>query len=53
MVVYLLLRTVLMTRMPGPEPRYVVIAFPLLAALAAQLWAAPAPARTETPAPEP
>jgi hypothetical protein len=39
-VVYLLLRTVLMTRMPGPEPRYVVIAFPLLAALAAQLWAA-------------
>ena len=41
LVVYLLLRTALITRMPGPEPRYVVIAFPLLAALAAQLWAAP------------
>ncbi|HVO10787.1 MAG TPA: hypothetical protein VMX54_08580 [Vicinamibacteria bacterium] len=38
-VAYLLLRTALMTLMPGPEPRYVVIAFPLLAALAAQLWA--------------
>lgn len=40
-VVYLLLRTALITQMPAPEPRYVVIAFPLLAALAAQLWAAP------------
>ncbi len=38
-VVYLLLRTALVTRLPAPEPRYVVIAFPLLAALAAQLWA--------------
>ena len=39
LVVYMLLRTALITQMPGPEPRYVVIAFPLLAALAAQLWA--------------
>src|SRR5262249_24448802 len=51
LVVYLLLRTVLMTRMPGPEPRYVVIAFPLLAALAAQLWAAPARRSAPPPAP--
>ena len=42
--VYLLLRTALIARMPGPEPRYVVIAFPLLCALGAQLWAAPSPA---------
>jgi 4-amino-4-deoxy-L-arabinose transferase-like glycosyltransferase len=39
---YLLLRTALITQMPGPEPRYVVTCFPLLAALAAQLWARPA-----------
>jgi hypothetical protein len=43
LVVYLLLRTALITQMPGPEPRYVVICFPLLAALAAQLWARPLP----------
>jgi hypothetical protein len=41
-VVYLVLRTVLITQLAAPEPRYVVIAFPLLAALAAQLWAEPA-----------
>ncbi|MGE5126333.1 MAG: glycosyltransferase family 39 protein [Betaproteobacteria bacterium] len=46
LVAYLLLRTALITQMPGPEPRYVVICFPLLAALAAQLWAEKA-----TPAP--
>jgi 4-amino-4-deoxy-L-arabinose transferase-like glycosyltransferase len=38
---WLLLRTALLTRMPGPEPRYVVVCFPILAALAAQAWAAP------------
>ncbi len=41
---YVVLRTALITQMPGPEPRYVVICFPLLAALAAQLWARPRPA---------
>jgi hypothetical protein len=45
LVVYLLMRTALITQMPTPEPRYVVIAFPLLAALAAQLWAAAASPR--------
>ena len=40
LVAYLLLRTALITQMPGPEPRYVVLCFPLLAALAAQRWAA-------------
>ena len=40
-VVYLLLRTALVTQLAAPEPRYAVIAFPLLAALGAQLWAAP------------
>jgi hypothetical protein len=35
---YVVLRTALITQMPGPEPRYVVVCFPLLAALAAQLW---------------
>jgi hypothetical protein len=39
--VYVVLRTALMTHVPGPEPRYVVVAFPLLCALAAQLWAEP------------
>jgi len=39
LLAWLLLRTALITRMPGPEPRYVVVCFPLLAALAAQLWA--------------
>ena len=42
--VYVLLRTALITQMPCPEPRYAVIAFPLLAALAAQLWPPPRPA---------
>jgi hypothetical protein len=37
LVVYVLLRTALITQMPAPEPRYVVICFPLLAALGAQL----------------
>jgi hypothetical protein len=46
LVSYLLLRTALITQMPGPEPRYVVICFPLLAALAAQLWARPRPGET-------
>jgi hypothetical protein len=40
-VVYVVLRTALMTQVPGPEPRYMVIAFPLLCALGAQLWAEP------------
>ena len=39
LVAYILQRTALITRMPGPEPRYVVICFPLLAALGAQRWA--------------
>jgi hypothetical protein len=39
LVVYFLLRTVLVTRLPTPEPRYMVVCFPLLAALAAQVWA--------------
>jgi hypothetical protein len=39
LVTYVVLRTALITKMPGPEPRYVVICFPLLAALGAQLWA--------------
>jgi 4-amino-4-deoxy-L-arabinose transferase-like glycosyltransferase len=46
LLAYLLLRTALITQMPGPEPRYVVICFPLLAALAAQLWARPLPGDT-------
>jgi hypothetical protein len=37
--VYVLVRTALITQVPGPEPRYVVVVFPLLCALAAQLWA--------------
>ncbi len=39
LLVYLILRTALITQMPGPEPRYVVICFPLLASLGAQVWA--------------
>jgi hypothetical protein len=50
-VLYLLLRTALMTRMPGPEPRYVVIAFPLLASLGAQLWAPRSQPAADPPAP--
>ena len=48
LAVYVLVRTAVMTQVPGPEPRYVVIAFPLLCALAAQLWAEgrPGPAGT-------
>ncbi len=48
LAVYLLLRTVLITQMPGPEPRYVVVCFPLLAALGAQLWARPVVRRAQT-----
>lgn len=44
LVAYVLLRTALITQMPGPEPRYVVICFPLLAALVAQLWTRDTPA---------
>jgi hypothetical protein len=39
LAVYVLVRTAVITQVPGPEPRYVVVAFPLLCALAAQLWA--------------
>jgi hypothetical protein len=49
LAVYLLLRTALITQMPGPEPRYVVIAFPLLCALGAQLWAVPGRPREPDP----
>jgi 4-amino-4-deoxy-L-arabinose transferase-like glycosyltransferase len=49
LVAYVLLRTLLITRMPGPEPRYVVICFPLLAALGAQLWARARPAAPALP----
>lgn len=41
LVAWIVLRTALITRMPGPEPRYVVVCFPVLAALAAQMWATP------------
>jgi hypothetical protein len=39
LVAWVLLRTALITMLPAPEPRYVVVCFPVLAALAAQLWA--------------
>jgi hypothetical protein len=39
LVAYVLLRTAVIGRIEPPEPRYVVICFPLLAALGAQLWA--------------
>jgi len=39
LLTWLFLRTALITTLPAPEPRYVVVCFPVLAALAAQLWA--------------
>jgi hypothetical protein len=39
LLTWLVLRTALITTLPAPEPRYVVVCFPVLAALAAQLWA--------------
>jgi len=41
--VYVFVRTAFLTEVPGPEPRYVVVTFPLLCALGAQLWAEPGP----------
>ncbi len=38
-VAAVLLRTAYLTQVPGPEPRYVVVTFPVLCALAAQLSA--------------
>lgn len=39
LLAWVALRTALITTLPAPEPRYVVVCFPVLAALAAQLWA--------------
>jgi hypothetical protein len=39
LLTWLVLRTALITTLPAPEPRYVVVCFPVLAALAAQPWA--------------
>jgi hypothetical protein len=49
LAVYILERTAVMTQTPGPEPRYVVIAFPLLCALGAQLWARSPSGRPDPP----
>jgi hypothetical protein len=45
-VVYLLIRTLFLTSIETPEPRYVVECFPALLALAAQISTRPAPSRT-------
>ena len=38
LVAYLLLRTAFLTRVETPEPRYVLVCFPAVIALAAQCW---------------
>ncbi|MBI3663546.1 MAG: hypothetical protein HY234_10935 [Acidobacteria bacterium] len=40
-VAFALVRTVFLTQIETPEPRYVVVCFPALLALAAQLWIRP------------
>jgi len=45
MVLYFVLRTAFLTTLETPEPRYVLVCFPLLIALAAQLFT-PRPARS-------
>ncbi len=39
MIVFILLRTVFLTTLETPEPRYVLVCFPALLALAAQVFA--------------
>ena len=47
LVAYIVIRTVFLTRVETPEPRYVLVCFPAVIALGAQLWqrwpAAPTP----------
>ena len=38
LVAYILLRTIFLTRIETPEPRYVLVCFPAVIALAAQFW---------------
>jgi hypothetical protein len=45
-LLYILLRTAFLTTLETPEPRYVLVCFPALIALAAQLLLPPAPADT-------
>ena len=40
-VSFVLVRTAFLTQLETPEPRYVVVCFPAILALAAQLWARP------------
>ena len=44
LLLYILLRTAFLTTLETPEPRYVLVCFPALIALAAQLFLPPAPA---------
>jgi hypothetical protein len=41
---FVLLRTAFLTTLETPEPRYVLVCYPALMALAAQVFAADAPA---------
>jgi len=41
LVVFILVRTAFLTRIETPEPRYVLVCFPAVLALAAQVWARP------------
>ncbi len=43
-VAFVLVRTAFLTQVETPEPRYVVVCFPALLALAAQLWSRPSSA---------
>jgi 4-amino-4-deoxy-L-arabinose transferase-like glycosyltransferase len=43
---YIVIRTLFLTRVETPEPRYVLVCFPVVIALAAQLWRARLPAVT-------
>ncbi|MGH9704809.1 MAG: hypothetical protein ACRD4K_15650, partial [Candidatus Acidiferrales bacterium] len=41
LAVFIILRTAYLTQGETPEPRYVIECFPVLCALAAQLWSRP------------
>ena len=51
-VAFVVVRTAFLTQVETPEPRYVVVCFPAILALAAQLWARPAIAAPNPPNPQ-
>lgn len=46
MILFVVLRTAFLTTIETPEPRYVLVCFPILLALAAQLFRQPSPTNT-------